>query len=529
MFDFFEGRTRKADWVAVYQLSAQFPGPTAPREFITLLLTSPNCLSSASKVGDIMPRHYMVVSIPVSHPDAPSRDGMVRGEYESVEMIREIPLSHSQSKNASASTSDLLKNTQDGKKRRERDHTISFAESRGPFAKGEKIDRKDQADDDDPETNPVEWIMITRSDPGGGIPRFMVERSTPASIVQDATKFLNWACSKDDFPSRDDEPVQPSDTQVPNSEEEYPEVYTDGQPRLSIAENNGILAGVGTSIADRPTRPSSIRHPSHTSTNGQTSDPPPMYEADQAVSRAVLSLHRSDSQSSTATSSSSLDSFASAEQFNTAPEGLPPTSPLSTPLDPNSSSSTHALTTHHTKELRKIEEKRLKLKEKLAAARAKDLKGGTKSTREIEKAEQRHKRHKEKQEAKFAREVQKLEARRDKETRKLVARQQKEADKTALQRAQRDRDEYRQRAELAEKEVRILREQLGEVQRENTALVAGVGKVSGGVEILRRVKEEMEGKGGRDRASSRSSSGSVRSGVKRRESGLAANGSPEKV
>lgn len=117
----------------VYQLSAQFPGPTSPREFITMLITSPNCLTDASQVGSAIPRHYMVVSIPVDHPNAPPRDGMVRGFYESIEMIREIPL----------------------------------------------------PGNDDPETNPVEWIMVTRSDPGGGIPRFIVERNVPSSIVQD--------------------------------------------------------------------------------------------------------------------------------------------------------------------------------------------------------------------------------------------------------------------------------------------------------------------------------------------------------
>ena len=93
--------------MAVYQLSAQFPGPVAPREFITCLLTSDTALSDTcvAQVGDSkrIPRHYMVVSIPVEHPDAPQNGGLVRGHYESVEMIREIPL-HSA---ASKSTPDL--------------------------------------------------------------------------------------------------------------------------------------------------------------------------------------------------------------------------------------------------------------------------------------------------------------------------------------------------------------------------------------------------------------------------------------
>lgn len=46
-----------------------------------------------------------------------------------------------------------------------------------------------------PEQNPVEWIMITRSDPGGSVPRWMVERGTPGGIVRDAEKFFNWAAA----------------------------------------------------------------------------------------------------------------------------------------------------------------------------------------------------------------------------------------------------------------------------------------------------------------------------------------------
>ena len=146
------------------------------------------------------------------HPDCPPRDGFIRGQYESVEFIREIP---KQSKKA-LSTTDLLKVVlpQDGtpslekesllrhterkskesgedlvnrdsqlkpatsdevaSEGRKRGKTISFAGSRGAGAKGEAMDDPDAHDD--AEMNPVEWIMITRSDPGGSVPRFMVER-----------------------------------------------------------------------------------------------------------------------------------------------------------------------------------------------------------------------------------------------------------------------------------------------------------------------------------------------------------------
>lgn len=487
----------------VYQLSAQFPGPTAPREFITLLLTSPNCLSDASKVEDVMPRHYMVVSIPVLHDGAPPRDGMVRGHYESVEMIREIPFVR-----ASGSTSGQ---------------------------EGGKIDRVNQAEDDDPETNPVEWIMITRSDPGGGIPRFMVERGTPGSIVSDTAKFLDWACSNDEFPSRDGD-EQPSTTAEATGQDDRqgPEL----QPRHSAVENNGILAGVGTSIADRP---ASIRQPSQRNIDSQNEKASTISDrTDPATAQAINSLHRTDSQSSTSTSSSSIDSFASAEQYNTASDGLPVSSSLSNTSDTSiplasgdSTKSAAKAQDRHNRELQKIEEKRAKLKEKLNAARQKqtqDTQSLThKSEKELEKANEKHARDKKKQEEKFAKEVQKLEARRERETKKLLARQQKEADKTALQKAQRERDEFRSRAELAELELKILKEQIGELQRENTALVAGIGKSEKGMEVLKRVREEMEGKQGRNRASSQASSlsrgsGSGRKSGRQREGSVLSNG-----
>jgi hypothetical protein len=473
----------------VYQLSAQFPGPTAPREFITLLLTSENALTDASKIGDRVPRHYMVVSIPVTHPDAPPRNGMVRGFYESVEMIREIPLSSAKS----ASTSDLLKHTRG--KSRDRSSTVGFAESRGPDAKGERIDRVTDADSDDPETNPVEWIMITRSDPGGGIPRFMVERSTPASIVQDAGKFLNWACSKDDFPSHeeDKEPVEDKSRKSWESERTF-----------SVSESNGILAGVGSSIADNP-RPHSYRRPSHMRDTSDGSEAPgiirSMAEAvDPYIPNALNPLQRSDSHSST-TTSSSVDSFASAEQFNTAPDGLPVND--SVPMD-----------SHTSRELEKIDQKKKQLKDNLEQIREKQGKeiedASTKTAKELEKAAERHNRERKKQEDKFAKEVQKLEARRERETKKLLAKQQKEADKNLLLKTQRERDEWKEKANLAEQENKLLKEQIGELQRENTALVARMGKTEGGLDLLKKVREELDGKG-RARASSRASAESGRS------------------
>ncbi|KAF2738739.1 hypothetical protein EJ04DRAFT_549654 [Polyplosphaeria fusca] len=490
----------------VYQLSAQFPGPTSPREFITLLITSDNSLTDDSKVGNAIPRHFMVISIPVTHPEAPPRDGLVRGYYESIELIREIPLKAHD--NPSTSTPDLL--SHEHQKGRDRGNTIGFAESRGTNAKGEKIDRVENPNEHDPETNPVEWIMITRSDPGGGIPRFMVERSTPSSIVQDAEKFLNWACSTESFPTHD-EAMAIAEDAVRKSFD---------QRSFSISASNGILAGVGTSIVDKPMT-GSHRRVSRAETDGEERAGVLQSVAsaiDGYIPDSMNPLQRTDSHSSS-TTESSVDSFASAEQFNTAPDGLPiddmPTpstaSEKTMPLSPSDSGGA-TQNSAMNRELQRIEQKRLQLREKLDQAREKQSKEtqdtSLRSAKELEKATEKHNRERKKQEDRFTKEVQKLEARRERETKKLLERQRKEADKNILLKAQRERSEWKERAELAEKENNLLKEQIGELQRENTALVANMGRTDSGREILKKVREEVEGKAARDRASSRASAGS---------------------
>jgi hypothetical protein len=413
----------------------------------------------------------MVVSIPVTHPDAPPRNGMVRGFYESIEMIREIPL--------------------------------------------QGIDK------DETESNPVEWIMVTRSDPGGGIPRFMVERNVPSSIVQDAVKFLDWACAKS-------EPAEvQAQTDEPGTNDNLKP--TDAPRSRSIAESNGITAGVGTSIADRPSP--AVRRLSHRTAEKDTSSQEGLldqlrhtvegYIPDALNPYGASSLHRTASSSSSDTSSS-VESFASAEQFNTATEGLPRDNTIPTP----STTSQQSLPvvpddSPHGRKMQEIEEKKRQLKEKLEQAREKqdlDLQSESQKTqKEMDKAAEKHEKEKKKQEEKFQKEIRKLEERREKETRKLLARQQKEADKNQLGKAQRERDEYKQRVDILEQENKLLKEQIGELQRENTAIVARLGKTDKGIEILRLVKEEDMST--RSRASSRASGSSGKSGKKAKELG----------
>ena len=252
--------------VEVYHLSAQFPGPTTPRDFVTLLLTSSTAVSESAKpeTQKHATRHFMVISRPCLHPDCPPRDGYVRGQYESVEFIREIPRKPAKS----ASTTDLsrsdqastflekeaiLRNATNNLKEldvnapekrpapaialdaaregRLRSKTISFTASRGPIAMSERLDNPQ---DSGAGSNPVEWIMVTRSDPGGSVPRFMVERGTPAGIVSDAGKFLDWVCKKE----YSDDEIEESHTMVIKNAKE-----SNGE-NLEALQTNGHLVGL---------------------------------------------------------------------------------------------------------------------------------------------------------------------------------------------------------------------------------------------------------------------------------------------
>lgn len=464
----------------VLQLSAKFPAPTAPREFVTMLLTSDHALSEKSKphldgqaAAKEIPRHYMIVSIPCEHPEAPIRDGLVRGNYESIEMIREIPLVPAKSREEGS------------------------------------IERKEDASPDDPETNPVEWIMITRSDPGGGIPRFLIDRGTPGSIVADTSKFLNWACAMEDIPDpEEDEYKQPS----LQTDHESLAAAEEAQPRTSFsaASRDVQLAGVGTSIADLPlTDPSAGQDgnglfSSFTNAVGngiQNYAPQSVASYLQPTSRSSSPFSESDEHSET----SSLRSFASAEQWATAEDGTGEETPPALPPRHKSSESLSSTVTksqanqeRYEKELSKIDSKRAQLDDKMRKTREREEARTQQNT-------EREEREKRKAVERYEREMAKLEAKREKEARKLEQRKKKEEEKNTTTRLQRERDEFKFRAEMAERENRLLKEQVGELQQQNTLLVQRIGKTEQGQQALKAISDELSrGRSGSTASSSKS-------------------------
>ncbi|KAF4535248.1 Reticulocyte-binding protein 2 protein [Lasiodiplodia theobromae] len=468
----------------VLQLSAKFPAPTAPREFITMLLTSDNALSEKSKphvddhpAADQIPRHYIVVSIPCDHPEAPIRDGLVRGNYESVEMIREIPLTPAKSRD------------------------------------GGDITRKEEGSPDDPETNPVEWIMITRSDPGGGIPRFLIDRGTPGSIVADTSKFLDWACAKEDIPDPEQIEQEASASAVDN---ETLQAEEEAQPRASFsaAARNVQLTGVGTSIADLPlTEPSTIKHGKNNSSFFSTLSNAMETGIQNYAPASVASYLQPSSQNSSlsypgsdsASDTSSINSFASAEQWTTANGGpndedenappLPPRRRISDGSVGSDLAKSQSNQNRYEREMQKLDSKRAALDEKMRKMKEKEQ-------ARTQQASEREEREKRKAVEKYQREMEKLAAKRDKEAQKREQRKKKEEEKNVITRLQRERDEFKTRAEMAEHENRLLKEQIGELQHQNTRLVQNLGKSEQGKQVLKAIEDEM----GRGRSSSATSS-----------------------
>lgn len=146
----------------------------------------------------------MVVSKPCMHDQIPQRGGYIRGQYESVELIKEV---------ATATGSG---NEHDGQQ------TTADA-------------------------SPVEWIMVSRSDPGGNIPRWMVEKGTPRSICADTVKFLDWACRDVSGAAKEPGDVQPDGTirEARGDDEGDLDESASESDYLESEERSGLIASAG--------------------------------------------------------------------------------------------------------------------------------------------------------------------------------------------------------------------------------------------------------------------------------------------
>ncbi|KAF5006886.1 hypothetical protein FDECE_6763 [Fusarium decemcellulare] len=449
-----------AGQLQVFQLSAQFPGPTAPRDFVTLLLTSETSVKPTESSRPL--RQFMIVSKPCEHPECPPRNGIIRGYYESVEVIREIPVDNFASKRSLSST-DLLN----------RDDT------RRPSPKPGSEGHGSAPIDDFPVA--IEWLMVTRSDPGGSVPRFLIEKGTPPGIVGDAGKFLKWVTSKamQGFPDSS-EPDAATDAELPALDKEkspaVPNIPTTNIDRVDEQLNQddlvpssnglyGIIAGaIGAASSYIPTgllktwgTGSDIA-----STDGSTSD----------IHR--IEEERDDGESDT----SSIRSFASALERSVTAENKSPDSV--TESQSETSRSTPAQT-QGDKELKKLEQRRKKLDEKVARLqerRQSKLQGEKeKDAATLAKMREKHDREVAKQEEKYRREIRKLEEKREAEQRKAEERRRKAQEREEKNNLSIELERVRAERDLARRQIDILEGQVGDLQAQNTMLVRKLGKM----------------------------------------------------
>ncbi|UNI14404.1 hypothetical protein JDV02_001034 [Purpureocillium takamizusanense] len=487
----------------VFQLSAQFPGPTSPRDFITLLLTTdavpgrpqPPAQQQQQQQqrehhGRRPLRQYMVVSKPCTHPGCPPRQGIIRGQYESVEIIREVP-SEGMAAKRSFSHADL---TSDDATRR-----VSFAKP--PSGDG------DDGGDDEGAPRAVEWLMVTRSDPGGSVPRFMIEKGTPPGIVGDAGKFLKWLTAMDPSQASESGAVQrnggekqnlsPSDARARTSNQQQTSgaasrtqggaATADGNDDYDegIPSSNGIYGIIAGAFGAATSVAYGLRQ-QFSSPLGFSTSQESVTEEDEASKRAdAAEADEGDGDNGSESDASSTHSFSSAmERYMTADMGGDSVAGSHSDESRSQSKAANGGSSSSNpldKELLKLTERRRKLDENYARmqerleSRRQD--GKDKDAVALAKAREKHDRELAKQEAKYRREMRKLEEKRESEERKAEARRRKTAEREDRAALQLELDRARADRDVARKQLELLQGQVGELQRENTMLVARLGRL----------------------------------------------------
>lgn len=458
--------------VELWQLSSAFPGPVTPREFVAMVITGDNCLTtdSAPEGSDKIPRGYVTISRPSHHKDAQPRTGLVMGTYESVELVREIPLYP-----------------------------------------------------DHPESNPVEWTMITRSEPGGGIPKFLVERGTPGSIVADVAKWLQWAIDKGDIDPLDE---GEEEAHIAIAKEQSAQDEHDSPTNNTVEANKSIDQAQPTQ--NTAGGPLGYLAMARDFVQDKASGYLPYF-----APRVVTTSDEDESSSLSASSDEDGETtYASADEATTTPlhvksraNHLPHASVDSgdaTSLDASPSASTEAIVADlearraagtsslnsHEKELLKLSEKRRTLDARIAKSRADDeARAHAMTSKEATlnaRAAERHEREVQKQERRYREQLDRLEQQRAKEARKIEERRRKAEANDEVRRLRAERDDYRERCTVVERENDVLRRQTEALQRENTALVAGLGGLGlPGEDVVRlaRAAGLGEGKIGKSRVS----------------------------
>jgi len=508
--------------IDVYHLSAQFPGPSAPRDFVTACITSSSSAPPKSSVANPgrKGREFTMVSRPLTHPRAPEENGFVRGRYESIEFIREIipeeeePTSPRRSMSVSDLTQrdSLLAAIDTGTKvGRRRSRTVgesprkavSFDDSPpdinraktlglDPFKEHrnsklrEAISADDLPDDeaaggiqahispppagsqptadedadsleneDDSEANPVEWIMLTRSDPGGSVPRFMVERGTPGSIVKDAEKFLNWACDK----------VHQEDL---SDDEHEPENFRDEETAStdrSSTNASSITVSSGSTVGDSPEAEDLKRAMSNDDSMSNLS-----FKTASSGEGDCEVDERGEGEGI------SLGSSQTSGQLNSGVRSLRDDVSLYGRDRSNSSAALQRVQTDAMKAAEKAKANREKGEKRLARDLAKE-------EEKQKKLEEKHAKEAARREEKFKREQAKAEEKRRREEEKIRDRKRRLEEQDEKVRAEREMQDLKRELEVVRKEKEILFGENQTLQKEIATLRAKYEHENGEIKL----------------------------------------------
>ncbi|KAH6636305.1 hypothetical protein F5144DRAFT_487209 [Chaetomium tenue] len=529
----------------VYHVSARFPGPTTPRDFVTaIMMPNPNGEKKPSS-RKRAPRQFMVVSRPCDHPDCPPRPGFVRGTYESVEVIREVPVEKPLRR--VRSSVDLSRDEVDrpagGGERISKEAVLRAAKQ----AVGEEAESEGEgrtvsfrlSDDNDSDMEmAIEWLMVTRSDPGGSVPRFMVEKGTPGGIINDAGKFVKWLSSQSmdeltkprpatvkrrenvtkptgESPVNEGPGRLPADTaaedQLPDSEAGYQE-----GPSASSSGIYGMLSSAlgmaTTAVANKVAAftPASIETDSEFSDDeSDVSDGASFASAeDGSATQVDTSLSSKDDNSNKAGTTTEAD-IASNQSTHSL---LSETTSQALSREATPSAKLSQAQSQHEKELRKLQQRMHKAQEKIERAKARRLakennnssngngngttdpdtdSATTKSKQQQDQEDQaitrlheKHAREVARQEEKYQRELQRLADKRAGEERRAAERRRKAAERAEKGNLAMELARVRAERDVARKEVEMLRERVGELQGQNTRLVARLGREGVGLEGL---------------------------------------------
>ncbi|KAJ9158397.1 Reticulocyte-binding protein 2 a [Coniochaeta hoffmannii] len=466
----------------VYLLSVRFPGPTTPRDFVTLLVTSQD--EEEGKDGEggrrkpRKPRQFMVISKPCQHPDAPQRQGFIRGQYESVEVIREVPVDKPLRRTRSsldASRDEFARPGVD-------------VENSGPAVQQAKSDVGAQDAGDDPEYA-IEWVMITRSDPGGSVPRFMVEKGTPPGICTDAGKFVKWLYSED-FEKPHDVKAEGGDDTAKVSDggkEKAPplparkraaktlEPIRDSTDEEAEGEDasGGLYGMITNALGVAGSYVASFTGSAHDTASEAGTVEPDSSDTESTVSDSDYASAEGGPTPMPTKAATFDDLVSSAQSTKSA-------------VSEESATPSVAAASRHEKELRKLEVRKRKAEEKMAKmqeqalqkqASSQSQKDKEREVAALQKLKEKHEREMAKQEEKFRREVRKLEEKKAKEEKKEEERRRKAQEREERANIQIELERTRAERDVALKQMDILREQVGELQAQNTMLVAKLGKL----------------------------------------------------